>query len=395
VNSRLNIKHEVVLGSGLFAALIAGGLLVSCRNRETNTPAPKNESTVQSRSIEQPAQRTNQKRPASQPANAAPDMMRMINPAINESGYEAPFSSTNTVSLNTPSTDPAQLREALAAAVASRNIRNIAVLLNSGNPAGEIEAVRALTQIGGGEALASALGKILTISPDSPDYKKFINAFANCRSAAVAEWLTGFLGQTQTDDVRQRLLTILAALRGPEVVDSLAAGLVSPVDAMHAEDCATLLSEFSDPEQAAVLSDLLATGKTTALQTAAARGLASVGSGEACSTLIEAGSSTDATALACRDALASVKSSYGQEVLLLAAGNPSVPAAVRCAAIQALETQPGQRTQIVLVNLAQTTSDPVLQAVINQTLQTIEQSGTPPPSGSALGNAAESGEIWF
>jgi hypothetical protein len=394
VNSRLNIKREVVLGSGLFAALIAGGLLVSCRNRETNTPAPENASTVQSRAIEHPAQRINQKRPAPQPADAAPDIMRVINPVINESGYEAPFSSTNAVSLNTP-TDPAQLREALAAAVASGNIRSLAVLLHSGNPAGEIEAVRALTQIGGGEALASALGKILTVSPDSPDYKKFINAFANCRSAAVAEWLTGFLGQTQTEDVRQRVLTILAALRGPEVVDSLVASLANPLDTMHAKDCAELLAKSSDPEQAAILKDLIETGKTTAIQTAAARGLANVGSGEACSTLIEAGSSTDATALACRDALASVKSSYGQEVLLLAAGNPSVPAAVRCAAIQALETQPGERTRIVLVNLAQATSDPALQSVIKQTLQTIEQRGTPPPSGSALGNAAKSGEIWF
>jgi aminopeptidase N len=268
-------------------------------------------------------------------------------------------------------------------------------LLHSGDQESEIEAVRMLTQIGGGDALAAALGKLLTVPEDSPDCNKFINAFADCHSAAVADWLSGVLGQAKTEELRQRVLTILAALRGPEVIDSLAASLASPTDAMQAKDCAELLAKSSDPEQAAVLRDLLATGKTTAVQTAAARGLASVGSGAACDALIEAGSSTEPVAKVCLDALATVNSSYGQEALIQAAVNPSVPSAVRYAAVQALATQPGQRTQTVLINLAQADSDPALQAVISQTLQTIEQSGTPPPSGSALGNAAISGEIWF
>lgn len=397
MKTQRHLKREVVFGLGLVAALVAGVLLVSRRDPAANTPAPEQTPTAQIRATEQSAQRVNQAGPALQPAGSMPDEMQTMNPVLNESGYEVPFSSTNPVSENTSveQTDPAKLRAALADAVAAGNVRDIAVLLHSGDPASEIEAVRMLAQIGGGDALAAALGKLLTVPEDSPDYNKFISAFAACHSSAVANWLTETLGQTRTGDMRQRVLDILAALRGPEVVDSLAASLANPTDARHAEDCAELLAKASDPEQAAVLRALLETGDSTTIQTSAARGLANVGSSAACAILIEASASTETIAAASLEALATVSSSYGQEALIQAAVSSSVSPAVRYAAVQALSTQPGQRTQTVLVNLAQATSDPVLQAVISQTLQTIEQSGTSPQSGSALGDAAENGEIWF
>lgn len=397
MNSRRNIKREVVLWLGLFAALIAGGVLMSRMDRETDLPKPVQavrpvavtESSVQSvKSIARMPE-------ARQLEALVPDKIQTMNPVSEESGYEIPFADTNKVpaKMAAAKTDPAKLYAALAAAAAAGNVRGIAVLLHSGDPSNQIEAVRLLARIGGGEALAAALGKLLTVPADSPDYNKFISAFADCHSAAVAEWLTGTLGRAQTEDVRQRILTILAALRGPEVVDSLAASLARPIDAMHAKDCAELLAKSSDPEQAAILRDLLETGKSAGIQDVAACGLANVGSGAACDVLIKKGSSDETVAAVCRDALASVKSSYGQEALIQAAVNPDVPSGVRVAAVQALSTQPGQRTQTVLVNLA--TSDPGLQAAIKQTLQTIEQSGPPPQSRSALGNAGIDGELWF
>jgi aminopeptidase N len=397
VNSKRNIKREVILWLGLFAALIAGGVLMSHKDRETDLPKPvqaaRNGAVPEA--FVQSVKNTNRMPTARQLAEPAPEKIRTMNSSPEEAGYESPFSGTNQAPEKTSATqaDPTKLRAALTAAAASGNVRDLAALLHSGDSTSEIEAVRLLAQIGGGEALAAALGKVLTVPADSPDYNKFISAFADCHSAAVADWLTGFLGQTQTDDVRQRLLTVLAALHGPEVVDSLASGLVSPVDAMHAKDCAELLAKASDPGQAALLRDLLETGKSADTQTAAARGLASIGSGEACAALIEAGSSDKNVAAACRDALASVKSSYGQEALIQAVVNPNIPTDVRIAAAEALSNQPGQRTQTVLANLA--TSEPVLQAAIKQTLQTIKQSGTPPQSRSALGNAGIDGELWF
>lgn len=401
MNTRRNINWKAVLGLGLFTALATGGLLVSRRNQEADAPAPTPEQAQvgKSSAVAQPVMnRVSPEPSALQPAAAPnPDELRTMSPILNESGYESPFTSTNQAPVNTSATqtDPEKLRAALNAAIASGSVRDIAALLHSGNPASEIEAVRMLAQIGGGDALAAALGKLLTVPEDSPDYKKFINAFADCHSPAVANWLTGALGQAKTEEMRQRVLTLLAALRGPEVIDSLAAALASPIDAMHAKDCAELLAKSSDPEQAAILRDLLATGNTTEIQTLAASGLAHVGSREACAALIETGASSEATAEAARKALATVSSSYGQEALIQAAINPAIPYAVRYAAVQALSTQPGQRTQTALINLAQADSDPALQTAISQTLQTIEQSGTSPHPGSALGDAGENGEIWF
>lgn len=397
MNSRQYIKREVVLWLGLFATLIAGGVLMSHKDRETDLPksvqAARN-GAVPKASV-QSVKNINRMPTALQLVDPAPEKIRTMNSSPEESGYESPFSGTNQAPEKTSATqaDPTKLRAALAAAAASGNVRDLAALLHSGDSTSEIEAVRLLAQIGGGEALAAALGKVLTVPADSPDYNKFISAFADCHSAAVANWLTDSLGRAKTDDVRQRVSAILSVLRGPEVVDSLAAGLVRPIDAMHAKDCAELLAKASDPGQAALLRDLLETGKSADTQTAAARGLASIGSGEACAALIEAGSSDENVAAACRDALASVKSSYGQEALIQAVVNPDVPSDVRIAAVKALSNQPGQRTQTVLANLA--TSEPVLQAAIKQTLQTIEQSGTPPQSRGALGNAGIDGELWF
>jgi hypothetical protein len=394
-----NIKREVVAGLGLFAALAAGGLLVNRHSRGADTPAPAPEpvQTAQGSSAAQPVKGVSHDHAALQPAEPVQDQIKTMKPVAEESGYEMPFADTNQVPVNTTATqtDPEKLRAALADAVAAGNVREIAVLLHSGNPATEIEAVRLLARTGGGDALAAALGKVLSVPADSPDYDKFINAFADCRSAAVAEWLTGFLGQTKTEDVRQRVLTLLAALNGPEVINSLAASLASPIDSMHAKDCAELLAQASDPEQAAVLRNLLEMGKTTEIQTSAARGLARVGSGAACAALVETGSSTDDIAAACRDALATVNSSYGQEALIQAAVSPDVPSAVRCAAVQALSNQQGQRIQTVLANLGQATGDPVLQTTIEQALQTAGSSGTPPSSGSPAGIAGIDGEIWF
>ena len=379
MNPRRNSTSVIVLGLGLLAALAVGGLLV---NRF-------------SRNVESPVNDINGRKPALRPAEPMQDSIKTMQPLPDESGYERPFSQIRPAPECTDETEQTRLQTELAIAAAVGNIPGIVAFLYSGNPENEMEAVRLLARNGSGEALAAALGKLLTVPADSPDYPTLISAFAACRSAAVAEWLTGFLGQTQTEDVRQRVASILSALRGPEVINSLAVSLASPMDSIHARDCAELLAKASDPEQAAVLRELLAAGETTEIQGSAARGLASVGSGAAVATLIEAGSSTDAVAAECLAALATVNSSYAQEALIQAAVNPSLPPDVRSAAVQALSTQSGQRVQTVLANLGQATGDPVLQTAVQQALQTVGQSGTPPPSGSPAAIAGTNGELWF
>lgn len=400
MKTRRNINWKAVSGLGLFTALAAGGLLMNRSGRTFDTPASEPPVQVQPairRSGTQSAERVIRALPAVQTVEPAQDEMKTMSPLSEESGYENPFSDTGQVPLKTSAIriDPAKLRTALADATAAGNVRELGELLHSGDLHSEIEAVRLLARNGSGEALAAALGKILTVPADSPDYNKFIQAFANCRSAAVAEWLTGFLGQTQTEEVRQRVFSILASLNGPEVIDRLAAGLANPTHARHAGDCAELLAKSSDPQQAAVLRDLLTKGETAEIQTSAARGLAGVGSGEAVTTLIEAGSSAEAVAAASLEALATVDSSYAQETLIEAAVNPALPSDVRRAAVEALSKQPSQRTQTVLVNLGQSTGDPALKTTIEQTLQTAGQGATPPPSGNPAGITEIDGEIWF
>ena len=349
------------------------------------------------------------------PATTPLVAVQNIQPDAGKCGYEMPFPETAGVSVNTPTTeaDPAKLCTALADALASGKVRDVSALraklldlgpaavpsvsalLNAGTPSTEVEAVRLLVQIGSQEALAAALGKMLTLSATGSAYNRYLAAFADCRSAPVAAWLTDFLGRAQTAEVRQRVLAILAALRGPEVVRSLAAQLAKPADQMHADDCAGTLATASDPTQTGALRDLLEAGESPEMQALAAYGLASVGNHEACAALMEKGSSAEAIAPQCRDALANVDSSYGQETLIQAAVSPAVPSAVRCSAVQALSNQQGQRVQTVLANLGQATSDPALQTAICQALQSAEQSGTPPQSGGTAGNAGIDGEVWF
>ncbi|MEI7436618.1 MAG: hypothetical protein WCL16_07420 [bacterium] len=258
----------------------------------------------------------------------------------------------------------------------------------------EVEALRLLVQIGSQVALEAALGKMLTLAESSPGYGGFLAVFADCRSKEFAALLTNMLGAQKTDRARRRVFAILAAMNGTEVIESLAAQLVNPSDQLHAQDCADMLATARDPGQVAALADLLESGKTPKIQALAACGLASVGNQAACAALVKNGSASDAIAAVCRDALATVGSSYGQEALIKAAVTPAVPSAVRCAAVQALAGQPGQRVEAVLVNLGQATADPALQAVIAQALPSVVTSVPSPESLSMAGVVGMNGEMF-
>lgn len=422
----LDKKQKVVLWTGLFVALSAAGILLSCRSPETDSlvpmPARVQTATVRDGAGQKESGQSMKKkvlsleRTAGQTAELVPVVVQTADQNTRGRGYEMPFSTKEPVTPGklTTETDPARLCAALAEAMACGNFQDVAVLraklldigvsavpaistlLNVGVTSTEIEAVRLLVQIGGEEALASALGKMMTIPVTHADYQSYLAAFANARNKAVAMWLANYLGWVQTDEMRQRTLTILGALRGREVIESLVEQFASPADQMHSEDCVYMLVRLSDPEQVEVLSSLLLLGGSADLQDLAAYGLASVGSSEACEILLEHGSSSEAGALASCDALATVSSSYGQETLIQAAVDQAAPSVVRRSAVQALSAQGGQRIRTVLSNLGQSTSDLDLQAAICKALQQLaKQSGTPPHYGGAAAVAVKSGEMCF
>lgn len=241
--------------------------------------------------------------------------------------------------------------------------------LNCGVSAVEREALRALIHSGRKDALAAALGKLLAVSADSPDLKDYKAIFADCRDPEIAAWLADFMGKTQLADVRDRVLSILAEIRSAEVIAALVEKKKHPRDTLHGEDCAKAVASCRDPSQVQPLKSLLDHEEDETLQKAAASALANIGNAEACGILIEKASASDAIAQYCREALAGVSSSYGQEALIGAAADSSVPVDVRVAVIRALSVQNSVRVQAALKNLNSGSEDPVIRVEVAKILE--------------------------
>jgi len=424
MNHAGNKLWECLLWLGLFAVLIASGLVASGRSRGTVSPVP---GPVQAVGMVGAGLKAAVDVAPLEPVGAkvgivprSSERLQILvvemEPETGAWGVETPFSDVGLVLQGTPvtETDPVKLCTMLAEALAGGSRQDVPVLrakilalgslavpglsglLHAGIPSVEIEAIRLLVQIGGGEALAAGLGKMLTLSVTHPAYESYLGAFANCRSAAVATWLIEFLGQAQTMEVRQRVKVILVGLYGPEVIESLAAQWGILADTREAGEYAGMLATARDPGKVAPLRDLLVTGEWPELQALAAYGLANVGNAEACAALVLEGSSADGIiAPVCREALKTVASPYGQETLIRAAVNPTIPSAVRRSAVQALARQQAPRVRMVLANLAETTRDPVLRAEIGEVLQSTGPSGTQPPVGVVTNDTGVDGEVWF
>lgn len=279
--------------------------------------------------------------------------------------------------------------------IGAESVSPVVGLVNSGNPSVEIEAVRLLVQIGGAQACAVALGRVLTLSKDNVRYPDYLAAFSDCRETGVAEWLVNFLRESPSEDVRSRVKTILSSMRGPEVTSSLAAEIGSLDDPAHADECGGIVMLSSHPSQVEELRALLADENSQQKQVVAILALANVGDSASCQILAERSRIPDAMGEKCCAALATVTSAYGQETLLDLATNPGCPAETRCSAVRALGQQQNERVRTVLANLGETTTDCSFRQAICQALESGKESGTPPQSGSAARNAGTTGESWL
>lgn len=304
-------------------------------------------------------------------ANSPMESTRGIeNTSNDKSGFEMPFAPDMEKADRAESlgSDPATLCKALQDAlqagdganlaairtrileVGSAAVPTVSALLHCGDSRAEIEAVRLLVQLGDGEALALALGRVLTVPRDAAAYGLFLAAFADNGSPGVAQWLTDTLGTTQSADTRERMLDLLYAMRGPAAVAALERAALDPSDDMHAQDAVDAITLRHDPADTESLSALLAS-EHPGISEAAAYGLAGVGSGVACDTLADAAEGGRGRTY--RPALASITSSYAQETLLALATDRDRSVTVRTAAIESLSTQSGQRVQTVLENAVQ------------------------------------------
>lgn len=323
---------------------------------------------------------------------------------------EMPFAfgtTANPVGFTSTGSDPvamcAALRGALAngsgedlAAIRTRllalgvdAVSAISTLLHCGEEKVEAEAVRLLSQIGAPEALARAMGKLLTVPRDSPTYGHFLAAFADNHSPAVAQWLTKTLGQTQHAETRERILDILYAMSGPEIVEALEQSALNPQDDLHAKDSREFLAIRHDPSEAEGLADLLESADES-IGEAAAYGLAHIGSSEACQILADyADDYPDYT-----DALASISSTYAQEALLSLATTPTRSAFVRVSAVQSLASQSSQRVRTVLVNAVIQEPNTIVADAMRAALITLATDEAEQGEVTSSDNGYE-GELWF
>lgn len=276
----------------------------------------------------------------------------------------------------------------------TRAVALLRPLVHSGAPAVEIEAVRALTQIGGPEALAAAVGRVLTVPRDDKSYGAYLAALADSHSAALAEWLVSRLGEPEYQDARGRVMDILEALRGTETAAALADALAGAEDGSGLKDHAEALARRRDASETSLLGDILATSETVPLSAAAAAALVNIGNAAACVVLADLSESNSRNSGIAAAALASVRSPYGQEALLALASDRERQPSVRASAVRALAGHSGQRVQTVLVNLAQQVDDPDLAVEIENTLQALAD------NASEMSNSDEvakriGGEMWF
>lgn len=309
-------------------------------------------------------------------------------------------------------TDPVKLCEELREAIVSRDISRISAcrtkllalgeesvsaltsLINCGIQPVEIEALRLLTYIGGPRALAVAIGRVLSLESDDPGLQQYLAVFADCRDPGASEWLADFLGRTEHADMRERILAILKTLRSGDLVLSLAMNMEAPADALHAEDSATALLQCDDPSHAAMLEYLLREADALELRRIAASALANVGSPEAVRfLLVEADEDKDDADIYLA-ALSSVTSTYGQEELLKAVSDKSLPSPVRQSAVEALSNQMNSRIHTIFQNLGRDEPDAAVASIINISL---DNSATTSESDSGTSEAPEAinEELWY
>lgn len=286
--------------------------------------------------------------------------------------------------------DVATIRDRLLA-LGPAAVPKLSDLLHSGVEAVEIEAFRLLVQIGNAEGVALALGKALSMPVEATAYPRMLAAFADNRSPALADWLTDTLGRTEDAHLRERLLDLLHAMRGPEAVEALVWAALNPVDDLHARDSLDSLAMRRAPSETDALAAALESN-AEALRLAAANGLAGIGSGDACRILADAAESEPEGPVVA--ALGAVSSAYAQETLLALALEDGRSPAVRVSAVQSLSGQSGYRVRAVLENAAVQERDTAVAEAMQTALTTIHHNHAEVREHSLV-TGSERGELCF
>ena len=270
----------------------------------------------------------------------------------------------------------------------------LADLTTNGDFRVEVEALRLLTSVNTETALTAVLCRVMDLDRKDPHFCDYQGVFSSCRDPRVADALVSFLGHTESDEVRLYVLELLKDLKGEFLATRLECALKQPVDALHAADCAGLLTQAHDPSCVDGLETALCRNTSPELLRAAAAGLANAGTPEACDFLISGSAAGDVESTYCLESLPQITSPHAQEMLLGALWNPNLPAPVRQAAAAALSHQAAPRVVTALKNAAAGEPNPKVRAEIAKTLDVLSATMNNNAAGGGVAVDPDN-ELWF
>ncbi len=255
------------------------------------------------------------------------------------------------------------------------------------------DTLRLLRQIGGPQATAMALGRIMSTSPDDQNYRRIIATMSEFDSRSAADWLVRELGRTTQQSTRETLLDMLASMGGNQAVASIAHGLRHAIDPLHRRDLITGLIMRSNPAAVNALTSILNQSAYRLPREAAARALATIGSREALYNLAEAAEYNDSDRLDL--ALQFADSTYAQEALIELALDSFWSEPVRVSAANGLASHSGYRLPVVLANALTAENETEVAAAMANTLQQTKPIPTSAGTPRQTQLSDSRGELWF
>ncbi|MFO7871949.1 MAG: HEAT repeat domain-containing protein [Kiritimatiellia bacterium] len=267
---------------------------------------------------------------------------------------------------------PRRVRAARAAllTVGDQAVPELINLLNSGNPVLETASFNILMDMGSAAAVGAAIGKALSIPEDARHKADILESFASIREKPVVRLLIDMLGRESDASARGRIMEILSVMRGPAVVETLAASIEDPRNSEEIRNSTAVLATLSHTSNVPALADAIQSSGEPTVWRASAVALANIGNPEACTRLIEF-SAYEGLSEYCLTALATVSSPPALTFLLDVLADTEKRPEVRSAAARALGNYPERRAALELTVLLDGEEDIRVREAIAESLDTI------------------------
>jgi hypothetical protein len=253
---------------------------------------------------------------------------------------------------------------------ATQDLPELMMLVSQGTRHVRASAFRSLCRINSAKARAMAMGTILSMYKEDA-HSAMLKTFTNVDEPAVAELLVDLMIDSTDAGFKQWLQTLLTQMEGDSVTDALALVMIEHEDDPMQEVALATLARVQRPSALVALGDILASEMYPALTQAAARGVASIGNGDAVTMLRGHAAELTGASLDSVDALARVSSPYGQNALFQIVRDEPNPR-IRAAAAEALGSYRGVETAARLRRQYAAETDLIVKASLAAAISTAE-----------------------